>query len=94
MLQKQAIFIDRDKRRSRMNRTTSTLTKKRFFAAIEELPEEKAEELLDFTEFLLLRSKKSKLMLDWKEDPILKLIGLADEEPFADKIDEELYSDQ
>ena len=79
-----------------MNRTTSTLTKKRFFAAIEELPEEKAEELLDFTEFLLLRtrSKKSKLMLDWKEDPILKLIGLADEEPFADKIDEELYGDQ
>ncbi|MBU2461968.1 DUF2281 domain-containing protein, partial [bacterium] len=74
--------------------TTSTLTKKRFFAAIEELPEEKAEELLDFTEFLLLRSKKSKLMLDWKEDPILRLIGLADEEPFADKIDEELYSDQ
>jgi len=32
--------------------------------------------------------------LDPAKDPILKLIGLVDVEPFADKIDDELYGDQ
>lgn len=76
-----------------MDRTASALTEETFFAALEELPKEKVEELLDFTFFLLKRerAKKSKLTLNPEKDPILRLIGLANEEPFADKIDEELY---
>ena len=30
-------------------------------------------------------------VLDPKEDPILKIIGIADVEPFADRIDQQLY---
>jgi hypothetical protein len=76
-----------------MDKTRKTLAGKIFLTALEELPEERVKELLDFTEFLLLReqTKKSKLIIDPERDPILELIGLADEEPFADKIDEELY---
>jgi hypothetical protein len=78
-----------------MDRTTSALTKERFFVALEELPGERVEELLYFIEFLLKRErvKKSKLTLNPEKDPILRLIGLADEAPFADNIDEELYGD-
>ena len=76
-----------------MNSTTSILYNETFLSALNELPKEKVEELLDFTEFLLVkeRTKKSKLKLDPNKDPIFELIGLADEEPFADKIDQELY---
>jgi hypothetical protein len=78
-----------------MDMTTSTLDKEIFLNALEKLPDENVKELLDFTEFLLLRQqiKKSKLRIDPDKDPILGLIGLANEEPFADKIDEELYGD-
>ena len=76
-----------------MNSTTSILYNETFLSALNELPKEKVEELLDFTEFLLVkeRTKKLKLKLDPNKDPIFELIGLADEEPFADKIDQELY---
>jgi hypothetical protein len=78
-----------------MDMTTRTLDKEIFLNALEKLPDENVKELLDFTEFLLLRQqiKKSKLRIDPDKDPILGLIGLANEEPFADKIDEELYGD-
>ncbi len=71
------------------------LDKETFLFALEQLPDENVKELLDFTEFLLLRKqiKKSKLIIDPEKDPILDLIGLADEEPFASEIDEELYGD-
>ncbi|MDO8725185.1 MAG: DUF2281 domain-containing protein [Candidatus Methanoperedens sp.] len=75
--------------------TTNVLDREIFLVALEKLPDENIKELLDFTEFLLLKeqSKKSKLLIDPKKDPILKLIGLANEEPFADKIDEDLYGE-
>jgi hypothetical protein len=76
-----------------MGKTTKTLAKEKVLAALEELPEEKVKELLDFIESLLLKekAKKSEPILDPDKDPILKLIGLADVEPFADKIDDALY---
>ena len=76
-----------------MNSTTSILSNETFLSALNELSKEKVEELLDFTEFLLVkkRTKKLKLKLDPNKDPIFELIGLADEEPFAYKIDQELY---
>lgn len=79
-----------------MGKMTKALAKEKVLAALEELPEEKVKEILDFTEFLLLREKvkNSELTLDPDKDPILKMIGLANVSPFADKIDDELYGDQ
>lgn len=78
-----------------MDKTTSTLDKETLLTVLENLPEDKIKDLLHFTEFLLLRerAKKSELTLNPEKDPILGLIGLANEEPFADKIDEDLYGD-
>ena len=75
--------------------TTNVLDKEMFLVALDKLPDENIRELLDFTEFLLSKehTKKSKLLIDPNKDPILKLIGLVNEEPFADKIDEDLYSE-
>lgn len=74
-----------------MDKTKKILVKDRFLSVLEDLPDEKIEELLDFTESLLLREQKQKSTLKMDEDPILKLIGLVDEEPFADSIDSDLY---
>jgi len=69
------------------------LAKKLVIKAIEELPEEKVEELMDFAEFMLSKTstRRPNLSLDPDNDPILKFIGLANEEPFADNIDDDLY---
>ena len=79
-----------------MDKTVKTLAKEIVLAALEDLPEEKVKELLDFTESLLLSGKteRSESTLDPDKDPILRLIGLVNEEPFADKIDDDLYGDQ
>lgn len=71
-----------------MNKTT-----RRLFTVIEQLSEEEAKEVLDFTEFLLSRKRTEKQdkKLDLEKNPILDLIGLADFEPFSEAIDEELY---
>ncbi len=76
-----------------MNSELSILSNETFLSALKKLPREKVDELIDFTEFLLVkeRTKRSEFKLDPKKDPIFKLIGLADEEPFANKIDQELY---
>jgi hypothetical protein len=76
--------------------TTMNINKETFFIALEQLPDENVKELFDFTEFLLSRKhiKKSKLIIDPKKDPILGIIGLANEEPFASEIDDELYGDR
>ena len=78
-----------------MHKTTKTLAREKLLSALEELTEEKVRELIDFTESLVLRERieKSESMLDPDKDPILRLIGSLDVEPFADKIDEELYGD-
>jgi hypothetical protein len=38
--------------------------------------------------------KRKKGTSEVSDDPILKLIGIADVEPFGHKIDEELYGDK
>jgi len=70
-------------------------TIKRLFTLIEQLSEDEAREVLDFTEFLLSKRQVKKLepKSNPENDPILDLIGLADSEPFAEKIDEQLYGD-
>ena len=70
--------------------------KKRLMENLERLPASDIQEVLDFVEFILIKryQKKKNLpqkRLDLKKDPILKLMGIADVEPFANKIDQELY---
>ena len=70
--------------------------KKRLMENLERLPASDIQEVLDFVEFILIkRYRKKKNLpqkrLDLKKDPILKLMGIADVEPFANKIDQELY---
>ncbi len=67
-----------------------------FIKGTEKVPEKKIPEALDFVEFLLNRQVKKKAIskkvhLDPKKDPVLKLMGIADVEPFAKRIDQELY---
>ena len=75
---------------------TINIHKETFLFALEKLPDENVKELLDFTEFLLSKThiNKSKLKIDPKKDPIFGLIGLANEDPFASEIDDELYGDR
>ncbi len=70
--------------------------KERLLKHVERLSEADIREVLDFVEFLQTKRHKvepipEKAHLDPESDPILKLIGIADVEPFADRIDEELY---
>lgn len=60
------------------------------------LPEADIQEILDFIEFIQIKRQKLRRtpqteQLDPKKDPVLKLMGIADVAPFADKIDQELY---
>ena len=75
---------------------TINIHKETFLFALEQLPDKNVKELLDYTEFLLSREhiKKSKLKIDPKKDPIFGIIGLANEDPFASEIDDDLYSDR
>ena len=72
---------------------------------IKALPKNLREEAIDFIDYLLSKSrsegpsKRRKVAvpsenLDPTKDPLLKLIGIADVEPFADRIDDELYGRQ
>lgn len=77
-----------------INRVTSY--KKKLINSLDKLSEGDMQELLDFAEFIVSRryrteklSHKRKLVPE--SDPILKLMGIADIAPFADKIDNELY---
>jgi len=63
---------------------------------IKELPESDAFQVLDFVEFLEAKrhrlkttSKGSKLAV--QNDPVLKMLGIANVAPFSDKLDQELY---
>jgi hypothetical protein len=72
--------------------------KERLLKWIEKLPEADIQEVLDFVEFLQTKRHKiksipEKAQLNPEKDPILKIIGIADVEPFADKIDQELYGE-
>lgn len=76
-----------------MGKITKALAKKVVLEALDKLPEERLEELIDFTEFILSKTQSPRLetLLDPDKDPILELIGSVDVEPFADKIDDDLY---
>jgi hypothetical protein len=70
--------------------------KKHLLENLERLPESYIQEILDFAEFIRKKryrgkTPKKKSKLTPKKDPILKLMGIADIEPFANKIDQELY---
>ena len=75
--------------------------KENIIKEINKLPEESLQEVNDFVEFILSKSfssqqksngeEEDQKMLDPSKDPILKMIGIFDEEPFADKIDDLLY---
>lgn len=74
----------------------SEILRKQLLENLETLPVYYIQEILDFAEFIRAKryrrkpfQKKSKFPP--QKDPILKLIGIADIEPFADKIDLELY---
>lgn len=79
-----------------METINTQILKKQLLENIKKLPKADIQEILDFTEFKLVKRKKEnisskKVKLDPRKDPILKLIGIADINPFADKIDQELY---
>jgi hypothetical protein len=72
------------------------IVKERLIKELEKLPQERLQEVLDFVEYILTKEGKRSALkspdeLDPRKDPILKLIGIADVEPFSHKIDEELY---
>ncbi len=71
--------------------------KERIITAIEEIPEGKLVELLDFMEFLLekeRRNSKKRFDLDPGRDPILEFIGGVSHGFLAKDIDNELYGDK
>lgn len=73
----------------------TTILKDRLVKNLGSLSKSDVQNVLDFSEFLLFKGHKKEFVrsteLDPKEDPILKIIGIADVEPFASKIDQELY---
>ncbi|HDZ00215.1 MAG TPA: hypothetical protein ENH52_14945, partial [Nitrospirae bacterium] len=69
--------------------------KKKLMEDLDKLPGYAIQEILDFAEFITSRRVKTEKKikgkkLDPKKDPILKLMGIVDIEPFSDKIDQEL----
>ncbi len=68
--------------------------KKRLLEGMDKLPEEKLAEVLDFVGYLLTKARLQEPedlhQLDPAQDPILKIIGIADVEPFGHEIDKEL----
>jgi len=55
------------------------------------------EVILDFSEFIIRRRRRKKNQIHQaqfnpKNDPIFRLMGIADVEPFSKKIDRELYA--
>ncbi len=73
------------------------MIKQRLLTTIEEIPESKLGEVLDFMEFLLEKErnqKKGKLDLDPGKDPILEFIGGVSHGSLAKDIDSELYGEK
>jgi len=75
---------------------TTKALKERLIKEIEKLPGDRLQEVLDFVGHILTKegrrpAPKSPEELDPQKDPILKLMGIADVEPFSQNIDEQLY---
>jgi hypothetical protein len=70
--------------------------KERLLTTIEEIPESKLGEALDFMEFLLEKERRStnrRFDLDPMGDPILEFIGGVSHGSLAKDIDHELYGE-
>jgi len=70
--------------------------KERLYTTIEQIPESKLGEVLDFMEFLLKKerhSTKKTFDLDPLRDPILEFIGGVSHGSLAKDIDNELYGE-
>ena len=68
--------------------------KKRVMENLEKASGNDIQEISDFVEFITRRRDKGlpkKTRILPKRDPILKLMGIASVEPFAEQIDQELY---
>ena len=71
--------------------------KERLLATIEEIPQSKLGELLDFMEFLLEKERhktEGRLDLEPGKDPILDFIGGVSHGSLAKDIDSELYGER
>ena len=76
----------------------TNVLKERLIEELERLPEDRLREALDFVVYLRTREKngaatRSPEALDPQKDPILKLVGIADVEPFSQNIDQDLYGE-
>lgn len=70
--------------------------KEKLFAAIEDIPESKLGEVLDFTEFIIARERikqESRLELEPEKDPIMGYIGGVTHGSLAESIDNDLYGE-
>ena len=68
--------------------------RKQLVQVLDKLPESAVQEIMDFAEFIFAKRIKREKVIQKKmhaKDPILKLIGMADVEPFADTVEHELY---
>jgi hypothetical protein len=71
------------------------MIKEELFTEIEQLPDHRLYELLEFARYLHYQEDQRKAQVTTNgdsEDPWANFIGASSVEPFADKIDEELYS--
>ena len=72
--------------------------KERLIEEIGKLPKDCLQEIFDFVGYLRTReengaARKSPEDLDPQQDAILKLVGIADVEPFSQSIDHDLYGE-
>ena len=77
---------------------TAKALKERLIEELERLPEDRLREILDFVGYLRAKEAREAATrspgdLDPQQEPILKLVGIADVEPFSQNIDEELYGE-
>jgi hypothetical protein len=71
--------------------------KQKLIATIQEIPDNKLGELLDFMEFLLEKERhktKQNFSLDPEKDPILEFIGGVSHGSLGKDIDNELYGEK
>ena len=73
----------------------TSVLKDRLVKNLGKLSKSDVQNVLNFSEYLLFKGSRKELLnkvsLDPKKDPILEIIGIGDVEPFANKIDQELY---
>jgi hypothetical protein len=73
-----------------------TRSKNRLLKNLEKVSDTEISEISDFIEFMIKRRHKKpykKMTLAPKNDPVLRLIGIANVAPFSKTIDRELYAE-